>query len=140
MTTPIKKLPSWVLDSKLTPAARAQGERDERNVALVDERYERARREGPKVDVSGAGQMGATTIERLVEDSIDDPNAPIIPVDVKVGPEYPGGFHYILSKRDFERVRLGYNCERCLERLPVIDTPTCPTCEWPRSFIHRDRF
>lgn len=140
MTTPIKRLPSWVLDSKLTPAQRAQGERDERNTDIVDKQYETAVKQGPTIDVSGAAQMGATTFEQLAAYSGRGDVPTLMPLDVKVGPEYPGGFHYILSEEDYRAVLEGRYCERCLDKLPAIYTLSCPTCEWPREFVHKDKF
>lgn len=116
--------------SDLTPEQVAKHEADERNDALIQDAVNQASTSNPAPKLLADGQQLMTTYERLAEKEAyaagDKPS--IIPLSVRVGPHYPGGFHYILSDADLAAVEAGFFCDKCLCRLPAAWTPACPTC------------
>jgi hypothetical protein len=118
------------LDVSLTPAQRRQAETDEYNDARIQSAVDKAKREGSGPRIVGADGKVFATYDRLAEKEAfaagDRPS--LIPIAVRVGPQFPGGYHYILSDADMDAVMAGYYCGRCLDRLPASWTPSCPTC------------
>lgn len=122
-------------DLRLTPLERAKKEVDEKNNALIRDAVERAKREGPKPQLITSEQQVTTTYDRLAEQSsfVAAERQSIIPIAVRVGPEYPGGFHYILTDADYEAVRQGYYCQRCLIKQSDVWRPACHVCGTERG-------
>lgn len=125
------------VDSGLTPQQRKQAEIDAKNDGLIQQAVEKADREGPKPELIVAGQEYATTYQRLAEQeafaSGDRPS--LIPLAVQVGPQYPGGFHYILSDADMDAVLAGAYCFYCLCRYPQMWAPACSVCGADRDLM-----
>ena len=123
-------------DTKLTPAQRAAQEKDERNDARIQNAVDAASETNPAPKLLTPDQKLVTTFDRLSEReayaSGDRPS--IIPLSVRVGDCYEGGFRYILSDADMRAVEAGAYCEKCLVRQPSAWTPDCHVCGHERRF------
>lgn len=125
-------------DAKLTPAQRKQAEQDAYNDSVIQSAVERADRDGPPVEVLTGQQKVTTTYDRLAETkayAVGDRKS-IIPLAVKVGPEYPGGFHWVLSDADMDAVLAGYACFYCLAYHSEVWVPACACCGADRELMH----
>ena len=122
---------------KLTPQQRKQAEADAKNDGLIQEAVERAARTGHTPELLTGEQQVTTTFDRLAEQKAfrSGNKASLIPIAVKVGPEYPGGFHYILSDADYGAVMAGYYCAFCLCRHEEIWQPACGVCGFDRDLM-----
>lgn len=125
-------------DSKLTPQQRKQAEADAKNDGIIQDAIARADKNGPPIDVlTDDKQQYTTTYSRLEEQeafaSGDRPS--LIPLALKVGPQYPGGFHYILSDADMDAVLAGAYCFYCLCRYPQMWAPACSVCGADRDLM-----
>jgi hypothetical protein len=122
---------------RLSEQERAQKEVDDLNDGIIQDAVEEATRTGPKPEVLVHGQKWTTTYDRLAETeayaSGDRPS--IIPVDVFVGPEYPGGIHWILTDADLSAVQAGVYCPYCLCRHSEIWEPACRVCGCDRDLV-----
>jgi hypothetical protein len=122
---------------RLTPAERKQAEIDARNDGIIQDAVDRAAKEGPKPEVVTADQQWLTTYDRLAEQEAyaAGDRKSIIPLAVQVGPQYPGGFHWVLSDADYELVDAGYACGYCLCIYEGVWRPACPTCGFDREIL-----
>lgn len=128
------------VDLKLSPAQRRAAKADEKNDALIQGAVDDAARNGPSIDMlCQPGQEYTTTYDRMAEKDAfaSGDKQSLIPLAVQVGPQYPGGFHYILSDADMDAVMAGAYCFRCLIRYPEIWAPACTVCGTDRELINR---
>lgn len=123
------------VDVQLTPRERAERERDDRNDGRIQDAVRKAQAEGATPELLVAGQSVTTTYDRLAEKAafFKEQRPSLIPIAVKVGPEYPGGFHYVLSDADYGAVIAGEYCGYCLERHGDVWHPACLTCGYDRA-------
>ncbi len=124
---------------KLTPAQRKQAEADAKNDGLIQDAVERARRDGPTPEILASDQQITTTFDRLAETKAfrASTKSSLIPLAVRVGPEYPGGFNWVLSDADYDAVKAGVYCGYCLTRHEEVWQPACSTCGMDRDVIVR---
>jgi len=123
---------------KLTPAQRKQAEADAKNDGLIQDAVDRAERDGPKVELLTGDQQVTTTYKRLAEQAAPvSSRRSIIPLAVKVGPEFPGGFHWILSDADMGAIEAGYACFYCLSYYPEMWAPACTVCGADRELLSK---
>jgi hypothetical protein len=126
------------LDVNLSPAQRKQAQVDEKNDALIQEAVEKSAKSGPSIDMlSQPGQQYATTYDRMAEQEAfaSGDKQSLIPLAVQVGPQYPGGWHYVLSDADYDAVMAGVYCFRCLIRYPEAWAPACLVCGTDRDLL-----
>lgn len=127
------------VDNKLTPEQRRQAERDAKNDGLIQDAIERADREGPQIEALASHQEITTTQARMAEKEAfrASTKASLIPIAVRVGPEYPGGFNWVLSDADYDAVLAGAYCGFCLVRHEELWQPACSTCGADRDIVSR---
>lgn len=124
-------------DSNLTPQQRKQAEADAKNDGLIQDAIDRSAKEGPKPELIVAGQQYVTTHDRLAEQTAyaSGDRTSLIPLAVEVGPQWPGGFHWVLSDADYDLVDAGYACGYCLDIYGGVWRPACPTCGFDRAIL-----
>jgi len=124
---------------ELSPADRASAEADARNDGLIQDAVDRARRDGPAPELVSGDQQITTTFDRLAESQPfrSSTKQSLIPLAVRVGPEYPGGFNWVLSDADYDAVLAGAYCGLCLVRHEEIWQPACSTCGADRDIVTR---
>jgi hypothetical protein len=124
---------------ELSPAAQKQAEADARNDGLIQDAIERAKRDGPVPEVLSSDQQITTTYDRLAEQQAfrASTKQSLIPLAVRVGPEYPGGFNWVLSDADYDSVLAGAYCGFCLVRHEELWQPACSTCGADRDVVTR---
>jgi hypothetical protein len=126
-------------DSNLTPEKRRQAEKDAKNDGIIQDAVARAEREGHKPSILYDDKQNFyATYDRLAEQgafrSSEKPS--LIPLGVRIGPQYANGIHWILSDADADAVRAGVYCPRCLEAYPELWAPACTVCLTDRDLIH----
>lgn len=126
------------LDVNLTPQQRLERAKDDYNDGVIQDAVDRAKREGPKPEAIVAGQNYYTTYDRLAETqafaSGDKPS--LIPLAYEIGPQHPGGFHWVLSDADYDAVMAGVYCYYCLVRHDEIWAPACKCCGADRDMLN----
>lgn len=123
----------------LSAQERARAEVDARNDGLIQDAVDRAKRDGPAPEIVTSDQQITTTFDRLAE---KDPfrastKQSLIPIAVRVGSEYPGGFNWVLSDADYDAVLAGVYCGFCLVRHGEVWQPACSTCGADRDVVTR---
>lgn len=124
-------------DSKLSPQQRKQAEADAKNDGLIADAIERAKRDGPTPELTPHGREYATTFDRLAEQKAyaAGDKTSLIPLTVMYGPQYPAGFHWVLSDADMALVEAGFACGYCLEIYGGVWAPACRTCGFDRDLL-----
>lgn len=118
------------VDLNLTPQERAAKAKDERNDGLIQDAVEEARRTGPKPREIGESGKLLVTYDQLADTQsyATGDRKFIQPIGYRVGPQFPGGFEWVLTDADKGAVEAGYACQRCLDYYPPVWTPACSTC------------
>jgi hypothetical protein len=124
-------------DSKLASEQRRQAEIDAKNDGIIQDAVDRAAKEGPKPELTAHGSDYLTTYDRLAEQEAyaAGDRKSLIPLTVMYGPQYPAGFHWVLSDADMAMVEAGYACGYCLKIWGGVWRPACDCCGFDRELL-----